>query len=102
MKRHDQWNVTVDMEEQPDYNFYTVDFQGHKSGEDVARVTARIYTNFDIKVNNVQVERLDEDALKDTPDSRLIEIAEIEINSVPGLGRYVEIPGSHPVFTYEK
>lgn len=97
MKRHGHWDVIVANDEQPDYNYYTVDFTDHRSGNHVAQVFARVYTNFGVAAKEIRVERLQPDVLKDVSDADLIQIAEIEVNEQPGLPLYV--PFTDPLNT---
>ena len=94
MKRYGEWDVSVACDEQPDLNFYGVDFTSRKTGEAVACVHARVYTNFGVNAKEARAERLKPEALKDTPDAELLRIAEIEINARPGLREYVPLPGA--------
>jgi hypothetical protein len=96
MKRHGSWNVEVDRDEQPDNSYYAVTFYRIGKREPVARVNARIYTNFGERANEVSVDRLKPDDLKSVDDSEFLEIAETEVNSLPGFQEYVLFPGVMP------
>jgi hypothetical protein len=92
MKRHGKWNVDIERDEQPDYNFYHVTFYDRPSVDAAARVHARVYTNFGESAKEVHVERLKPDALQNIDDSELVEIAEIEVNCLPEFQEYVLFP----------
>ena len=94
MKRYGRWDVSVSCEETPDNNLYEVTFADRKTGNAAARVHARVYTNFGVAGQEATVDRIDPGALEDVADAELLRIAEIEVNSVPGLPEYVFLPGS--------
>lgn len=96
MKRHGSWNIEIDRDEQPDYNFYAVTFYRIGRNEPVARVNARIYMSFEEVAKDITVDRLDEDAIGDIDDSEFLEIAETEVNSLPEFQEYVLFPGVMP------
>ena len=88
-----KWVASVTREEVPDHNRYIVDITAHGNDDPAARVTADIYTPT-TAVTDVQLQRLQTDAVKDVPDAELLKLAEIAVNELPGLPMYVLFPGA--------
>jgi hypothetical protein len=93
MVKQGKWAAAAAREEKPDHNRYTVEINAHGNHEAAARVIVDIYT-LTFAVTQVEIERLQPDALKDTQDAELLKLAEIAVNQMPGLPMYVLLPGA--------
>lgn len=88
-----KWKTSIEREEDPNYNHYSVDILEHGRDNPVANVKAKIYTPT-VALIDARLERLQPDETKDVPDSEFLKMAEIAVNEMAGLPMYVVFPGA--------